>query len=441
MTIKTQNIHSFKDHTEAFEDTLTINSPIIPADQDLNNQDAHSIRVIGHLNHDEVHLAMHDKRKSKVKRTSPKQHSKPYVEDIDSAIQRAQDLKDRTDHKLIKAGESKPRPNCGHIRYIASCPELSHNSDHDSHTYHQTCWRIGCPTCKDKAIDRIVKRENLRIEAYQELHKAQWGKKLKEDHVSISFPKRQFTKAQIKKEGLKPIWETVNQLWQKYNQHKEGGAVAVIHLTYAAHEDGTPCHDKYCNLDHHDEWGPHVHFYGFLYFEQSKIIQRETGAVVRKHPIDYAKYGPRKASVTLKYELGHCWTTSRFINRKVTKTDVEGNAYITTERVERAEECVHLFGTLSKRKFPRRKVGMDQRHIECRCGIELAAYQPRITGYDDLNRPISDGAPDYSKRICDMISERAPIYQFFVKCFPGMAFQINTLRPLERGIIFSEGPP
>jgi hypothetical protein len=322
-----------------------------------------STSVIGHLKEIENHLA----NKNCVENHTRVKRRKYHTEDIFDSLSRATVEEYRNDHRPVKAGAAAPRRDCMRVKYVAACPMLRIEPEHDSKPIHSTCWRITCSSCKDKAITRIVKKCELRISAYQAIHQEGYGRKLQEDHVSFMFPRNKFTKELIRKNGNRIIWKEVDRLWNLYNDHPEGGAYAVVHLTKSVHDDGSSCHEQHCALEHHDEWEPHVHFFGFLHFKDSKEIREKERVIVRKH---VNTWGWRSSAATIRYELGHCWTTTRYSQRKVVKIDTEGNSYQTTERVERSEECIHAYGVLSKRGMSKKVVSTTSQELSCRCGNE-----------------------------------------------------------------------
>lgn len=368
--------------------------------------------LIDHLNDVPEHLAdvsnVHEK-------CSKKQSVAPRQINIFRAIESTMRKMGKEPHEApIKAGMGSKGVNCGKVRYVIACPDLQLSPDHDSASIHAACWKLSCPICKKKVIDRQLRSVMQRYEAYQELHKAVMKQRLKVSHVIWSFPARRFTKKMIMEQGMDPITEEVTRLWKKYNQHPEGGCAYAIHLTRKVHEDGSPCHDKHCKLDHTDEWGPHVHMVGFIYLEKSDKIKSETGMITVKLA---DTWGYRDLYETLKYELGHTWTTKKI-------------------KSGRNQEVVRYLGVLSKRKLSRKTIKDVHENMECKCGNELATWRS-LEVEDGLQMTLT-GEPDFKARLSPIVRLHGKIYEYCTKRFPSVAYRINTLKLLEREIIHRE---
>jgi hypothetical protein len=87
----------------------------------------------------------------------------------------------------------------------------------------------------------------------------------------------------------------------KAHSHNAGG-VYILHCERKKHSDGSECERGDCHRKHYWVWGPHVHFVGWGYFDNSAQVHSKTGWVY-KTISDGEK--SRNIYETVRYQLSH----------------------------------------------------------------------------------------------------------------------------------------
>lgn len=86
----------------------------------------------------------------------------------------------------------------------------------------------------------------------------------------------------------------------KARTHYYGGAF-ILHCERKKHTDGTECEEKRCRKKHIWVWGPHIHYVGWGYFDNSGEVHQRTGWVYKV----VEDQGPRNVYETVRYQLSH----------------------------------------------------------------------------------------------------------------------------------------
>lgn len=292
---------------------------------------------------------------------------------------------------------------CGTPTTIVRCPDYYPTSCHDKDLILTSCGSVRCSVCSHTALTRQVAQAVLPHQAYDAVSTIN-GSYHYDSHVVISPPKRMFTKDCIAAEGTKPVWAFMKDFFSSYNAG-DLAASCVLHLTRKKHSDGSGCHDRNCELEHRDEWGPHVHGCGKIYLAPNDVIRKDYDGklIVTKLP---ATLGERNIISTLKYELDHA--------HPVVNLDSD-----------RSSQFVHKYGEISRQRMTRKLIRTEEYNVRC----SAPQCQKLILDYD-----IDHSHPDEQYREGNpkgFHTKRNDVWEYRFKKFPGYAAEIHTEHFLE----------
>lgn len=190
--------------------------------------------------------------------------------------------------------------DCGEIYGAASCPT---SPDHDKVFFKHTCHKNTCPTCYEQTISRAAHRAEDKLHGIKKeliKHGFNVGKYR---HVVWSQPPQLWTKQKMNGDGGKAFIDSFKKAFK--SNTKYFGGVFILHCERKKHSDGTECGVHGCTRKHHWEWGPHIHYIGWGYFNNSALVHSKTGWMYKT--IDD---GGRARNVydTVNYQLSHAAT-------------------------------------------------------------------------------------------------------------------------------------
>lgn len=320
-------------------------------------------------------------------------------------------------YTIVKIGSEPPKSKvlmaengtpyvvgCGTAVAIARCPHYEPKTDHTRDVVVHTCKSMRCETCNAVALKRQVASSIMPHNALNEVLELV-GQRIPDRHVVVSPPKQQFPKDLIESEGTKPAWDWYTDFLRSYNVGFLAVS-AVIHLYRKKHyDDHTGCDDPQCTRDHYLQYGLHFHNAGKMYLKNTTEIQKDFDGKLFVQKMD-DKYGVRSIGATLKYELNHA--------HPVVKRDTG-----------RAQETIHRFGEISKRKMHRELIRNDLYPVPCKgkgCIQSLLEYE---IDHSDMDMPEKEG-------ICaGLHSKTDQVWSYQFDRFPNIRAVVHTEHELE----------
>jgi hypothetical protein len=239
---------------------------------------------------------------------------------------------------------------CGDIRLVVACPEL-----HEKHLIHQVCHRLQCPVCFRDAASRAAHRIEERLEGLHGAYEKNGIRLGRPKHIVFSPPQEDWAQERLERDGGKALRRRLYQLLVKYAKDGVYGGATITHGERRKHTDGTECDKKRCRRKHVWVWGPHIHFIGYGFFENSARFYTETGWTYKR--IDDGG-GERDIFSTAKYLLTHC-------------------ALFVGEDREQLGTAYHMMGVMANCKGGGRVLEKHEEPVLCEtCKKELHQYRP-----------------------------------------------------------------
>ncbi|MCX6653037.1 MAG: hypothetical protein NT137_06770 [Methanomassiliicoccales archaeon] len=123
----------------------------------------------------------------------------------------------------------------------------------------------------------------------------------KPKHIVFSPPQEDWPVEKLAMDGGRGLREELYRLLRGYAKDRVYGGAAILHDERRKHLDDTNCDTRWCRRRHKWVWGPHIHFIGYGFFENSALVYAETGWVYKRIEDD----GERDIFGTAKYQLTH----------------------------------------------------------------------------------------------------------------------------------------
>lgn len=212
---------------------------------------------------------------------------------------------------------------CGMIRNFVACSSPSH---HGSKPIHMSCKRLSCPLCYEDACTRAAHRAEDRVVGMKKAWMREGVNVGRIRHVEWSPSPRDWPRDRVESDGGKAFIKEWARVFKSHSKHF--GGVRIIHWERKKHTDGSACEDKFCKRKHVWVWGPHVHYVGWGWFNNSALVHHKTGWVYKTID-DGAKV--RNVFDTVRYQLTHAGLVKRELRVKeslepVHDLDQVGNA-------------------------------------------------------------------------------------------------------------------
>lgn len=188
---------------------------------------------------------------------------------------------------------------CGRVIGAIRCP--SHEHEHDLRLLHSHCDRLQCPTCYEDAVKRSARRITDRMEKVHKQYSSHGVPLGKPKHMTFSPPQDEWTRQRVESDGGRLLKEEVARLMQRFFKDRAYGGYLIFHGERRKHVDGSECDVKHCTKRHVWTWGPHFHYIGYGYFENSSYVHSKTGWVVKR----IEDRGERDIYSTVHYQLTH----------------------------------------------------------------------------------------------------------------------------------------
>lgn len=222
-------------------------------------------------------------------------------------------------------GKGESYEPCGEYRKYYAAPD---DPSFTPFTVKYSCHRMACPKCYQSACRKKARDIERQLRGKKEVMRKMGMEPGKLKHIAISInpelvPLEEFIETQGK-----PFIKAVQQLMDMYAKNGFYAGIFILHLWRKRHIDGTECCDKNCPHEHHWTYGPHVHFLGYGFLDNSSSFFSETGFTYHRieEGIDY-KTGrrlARNAFETAYYQLSHEAVFYRRRHQKSLNRDHEG---------------------------------------------------------------------------------------------------------------------
>lgn len=201
-------------------------------------------------------------------------------------------------YKLFRSGTGpRTRDTCGAIRTWYACSSPEH---HAPFVHHESCGKLSCPICYRSASSRSAHRAEDRVLGMLDAYRDAGVILGRIRHVEFSVDPTLWTPDLVTSDGATSLWRAFQSAYASCAS-RAGGCV-VLHLWRRKHLDGSTCDHKACSLQHTWVWGPHFHFVGWGFFENSARFHKRTGWAYKT--IDDGGY-VRSVYKTVSYELTH----------------------------------------------------------------------------------------------------------------------------------------
>lgn len=204
----------------------------------------------------------------------------------------------------IRVGQGElTKDYCGMITGAASCPT---NHDHHRILFRYHCNDPRCPSCYDHYCTQAAHRVEDKLQGISKaFHKAgvQVGKPR---HVVWSPSQEEWTKERMQEDGGESFRKAFTKVFKAHSRYY--GGTFILHCERKKHTDGTECEEHNCNRKHIWVWGPHIHYIGWGYFDNSALVHSKTKWIYKTID-DGGKV--RNIFKTVHYQLTHAATFKR----------------------------------------------------------------------------------------------------------------------------------
>jgi hypothetical protein len=214
---------------------------------------------------------------------------------------------------------------CGSIKFVVACSDHPETKRYGIHS----CSRLQCPVCLDVTVERLAGDVSDRMLGLSACLRKNGVKIGRNKHVVFTIPVYMYSREEVELDGGKALYkEFYSLLNREWKIHEDGsvcedrkckkkhsvrkfakdgfyGGVVILHLERKKHaDDGTPCDRKGCKRPHVWVWGPHFHYIGYGFFEDSVWVWKKTDWIYEV----IEDQGKRVVFDTVKYLLTHCAT-------------------------------------------------------------------------------------------------------------------------------------
>lgn len=202
--------------------------------------------------------------------------------------------------RYIRTAQGTPKDlwgmKCGDVRFVVACPDR-----HEKHLVHHVCHRLQCPTCYENAASRSAHRIEERLKGLHAAYKRNGIRLGKPKHIVFSPPQVDWPRERLEADGGRALRRQLCRLLWRYAKDRVYGGDIIVHGERRKHLDGSDCDARRCRQRHQWVWGPHIHFIGYGFFENSALFHAESGWVYKRVEDD----GERDIFSTAKYQLTH----------------------------------------------------------------------------------------------------------------------------------------
>jgi hypothetical protein len=143
------------------------------------------------------------------------------------------------------------------------------------------------------------------------------------------------------------------QLLKRFAKDGAEGGTIIIHGERKKHLDGTECERDKCHKKHVWVWGPHIHYIGYGFLENSDYFHAQTGWIYKR--VDDTKDRERDFQSTAFYLLTH-------------------SANFVDEFGQRHGIGYHHVGWMANCKGGKRIIENRLETAKCSCGLDLHTY-------------------------------------------------------------------
>lgn len=223
-----------------------------------------------------------------------------------------------TPASYIRSGGGSTRETCGKIRFSVACENwvkdrnkpMGDRRAHDKpvRVFHQ-CGRLACPVCYQYTSEKIAMRIEERLDGLKGAYQKAGIPLGRLKHIAFSPPQKWLSQSIIINNQSSELRRELIKIIKKYSRNGFYGGVLVFHMQRQKHMDGSECSDKSCSLEHVWVYGPHFHFIGYGFFEQSNIVHEATGWVYKR--LAEKEGRDRSIFATVSYQMSH---STIFIN-------------------------------------------------------------------------------------------------------------------------------
>ena len=295
---------------------------------------------------------------------------------------------------------------CGMIRNFVACSGPDH---HGARPSRMSCKRLSCPVCFEDACNRAAHRAEDRVQGMKKAWKRAGVRVGRIRHVEWSPAIKEWPRDRVEADGGKSFRKTASAIIRG-NSKYYGGAL-VVHWERKKHTDGTACELKGCRRKHIWVWGPHVHYIGWGFFENSAYVHSQTGWVYKTIDDDGRV---RNVFDTVRYQLTHAGLVKRELVVKESTQAVHDQ--------DQVGNAVSYIGMCSMNKGGKVAVGESWETCQCEvCHAELHRYGA-------LNDKLADFGYDQGP-----VEVRRVLFEFRLSA--------SLQRKLDRWIEGSPGPP
>lgn len=304
----------------------------------------------------------------------------------------------RIDFNYTRAGKGIEGENCGNVLYAIACSSPACKTRKNPRLAHDHCDRLTCPVCLPEVAGRMAEKIEERLlglaGAYEDAGKEIGGLNLsmgKPKHIVFSpeqdgrgtvwlgagRKRKRWSRDELEADGATQLLRECRRIMGEGAQDGFLGGAIILHMERKKHrgpvrdhQDATGrwvrCHDKDCQLEHDEymDWtecekdncelehrwfyGPHVHFIGYGYFQNSRDFHERTGWIYKR----IQDRRERSVFLTARYQLTHSahfdgYDGAGKVHRKQHYSfigkfaNMYGGLFITraTRTIEECEEC------------------------------------------------------------------------------------------------------
>lgn len=270
--------------------------------------------------------------------------------------------------RYVRSGRGEPTNElCGTPRMVVSCssPDPNHRANVARLVFHN-CKSLTCPKCYEAGATRGARAIQHRLEgmagAYRKAGKRLGAKK----HIVLSPPQADWPRERLEADGGRALRRKACQLLKRFAKDGAEGGTVVVHGERKKHLDGSECERDGCRRRHTWVWGPHIHYLGYGFLEDSSYFYAQTGWIYKR--VDETKDRERSFFATAKYLLTHSASFVGADGRRV------GQGY-------------HHVGWMANCKGGARVVSRTWETGKCACGRELHDYGVVWEGMTPTEKP------------------------------------------------------
>lgn len=210
-------------------------------------------------------------------------------------------IKHFAENRYIRVGTGEITNDlCGIITGAASC---SDNPAHPHILFRHKCNNPRCPVCYQHYCDKAAHRVEDKLNGMRKAFRKAGIPVGKTRHVIFSAPPQEWPRELLEQDGGEAFRQSFNNVLKTHGRFY--GGTPILHCERKKHSDGSECDVKRCNRHHTWVWGPHIHYVGWGYFDNSALVHSKTGWVYKV--IDDGAQD-RSIYQTVRYQLSHAAT-------------------------------------------------------------------------------------------------------------------------------------